>query len=559
MQSAKKYASGVKQSDSRLKAYRDNRIAFLRQFAGPYYTSGDGAPEEAEPLNTIFQLVSLYGPHLVYQNPKAMVSTTFPELRAEGNKLELGLNHLFNEIDFRSTLRTCVVDALFGVGIVKCGLTSGGQQYEVDGYLHDNGQPFCDAVDIDDYVIDPEARRREEAWFEGNRYKMPLSYLREASGYNEKVVDTLKPRENYGNNRKSEDLSRADYKVDEEKLIDYVELIDLWLPKENILVTMAANPDDVQGFVREMQWEGPERGPYEMLGYHWVPNNLLPLPLVSVIYDLHVLLNKQARKLGRQADRQKDLVLFDRTKAEEAKEVQGANDGEMVGVDNVDRFNQVSFGGLNDKGFQNAEMLKNWLSIYGGNTDLLGGIMAQSETLGQDQMLMQNASIRVDDMRAQVHHFTKKIIERLAWYLTSDPLIRLPLVKEVAGVQVPITYSAEEREGDFLDFSFDLQPHSMMADTPSRKYQRLQLAMNDVVVPLIQLGAAQGMMLEVDKVSDLTADLLNLPELKEIFSMQQPQVQVDAPINQGSIETNIRTGAQGGSASPQEKEQGTAT
>ncbi len=554
MPSAKRYASGVKQSDDRLKAYRNNRIAFLRQYAGPYYTSGEGASEDREPLNTIFQLVSLYVPHLVYQNPKAMATTNFPELRAEGNKLELGLNRLFSEIDLRSTLRTCVTDALFGAGIVKCGLTSGGQQYEVDGYLHDNGQPFCDAVDIDDYVIDPEARRREEAWFEGNKYKMPLSYLKEASGYNQKIVDTLKPRENYGNERKSEDLSRADHKIDEEKLVDYVELVDLWLPKENILVTMAANPDDVQGFVREMQWEGPERGPYEMLGFHWVPNNLLPLPLTSVIYDLHLLLNKQARKLGRQADRQKDLVLFDRTKTEEAKEVQGANDGEMVGVDNVDRFNQVSFGGVNDKGFQNLSMLHSELSTYGGNTDLLGGIMAQSETLGQDQMLMQNASIRVDDMRAQVHYFTKKIIERLAWYLTSDPLIELPLIKEISGVQIPVTYSAKDREGDFLDFSFDLQPHSMQADTPSRKYQRLQLAMNDVIVPSIQLGAAQGLMLKVDKLTDLTADLLNLPELNDICSRQQPQMQVDAPVNQGSIETNIRTGAQGGSASPEESE-----
>ena len=558
--SSLRLAEGVRRSFRRLKRYRQHRLSFMREFAGQYYTSDRGAGVSStgpEPLNTIYNVVSLMLPHLAFQNPKSLVTTDSLNLRPESKKLELALDRLYKEIDLWKTLRISITDALLSVGIVKVGLTSGGQIYEVDGYQHDNGQPFCDAVDLDDYIIDPDARRREEAWFEGNRYKLPLSFLKDSEGYNQKVVDTLRPRDRFTRNQSGEapveELSRRS-RVDTEEYIDQVDLIDLWLPKENMVVTIAGDINNVQGFVKETSWEGPERGPYEMLGFNWVPNNALPLSPIAVLFDLHVMINKQARKLGRQADRQKDLVLYDKRNEDEAEGIKNASDGEMVGVGNVDRFRQVSMGGVNDKGFQNLQWLEGEFSRNAGNTDLLGGVVAQSDTVGQDQLLMQNASIKIDDMRTQTHRFTQRIAERLAWYLVSDPLIELPMIKEIGGVPVPVTYSAEEREGDFIDFNFDIQPYSMQADTPSRKYQRLQQVMMDVVVPTIQLAAAQGMTLDVQKLTNIAADTTNLPELKEIYSKQQVQMQVDAPIRQGSIETNIRTGAQGGSASPQEQE-----
>ena len=606
--SAKKLAEAVALSNERLRPMRRNRRMFLRQYAGPYFSApsatsfsrdpqgsalGQGsvlsaghASGPAEPLNTIYSVVSVILPHLVATNPRAMIRTPFPELRRAADLFALAWNHQAAEIDLGRSLRTVVTDALFGAGIMKTGLaparaallgchgpaSSQDRAPQADGShgpaaagsstagkmpagrkgetpsprqtpspLPDPGEPFADPVDLDDYVIDPFARRREEAAFEGNRYRLSRRQILESGLFDAAAVEALSSAA-----ATDDPIRRPDGRTTSDaELVDTVELIDLWLPHEGVVVTIAAgDAADASGkFLREVPWEGPARGPYEMLGFHWASGSPLPVPPVGLFYDLHVMINKLARKQARQADRQKDLVLFDDRASEEAQKLRDAFDGEMVGMQSVDRYRQVSFGGPHAETYDQLGFLFEQFSRIAGNVDLLGGLSPMSKTLGQDEMLFESTTVRIEDMRAQVYEFTKHVGMKLAWYLWHDPLVDLPLAISDFGLRnadlgkeqnavvgnpqseirnpqfrAAARFSADTRQGEWLDYHFDVEPHSMSQDTPTRKYRRVLEWIQNVILPIAPLAAEQGLRLDVARLAKLTGAMLNIEEAAGIFT-----------------------------------------
>lgn len=503
-------AAAAAAANERMKPFRRNRLAFLKQYAGPHYApraeaagAGPGGPE---PLNLIYSLASVLLPHLVACNPRAQISTTAPSLASQAEVFSLAWNYLARQIDLARSLRTVVTDALFGAGIMKTGLGAA-----AGGELGDNGAPFADPVDLDDYFIDPAARSRPGARFEGNRYRVPLEHLMDSGLYDPKAAASVLP---LYRDRQERASGIAGPEGDGDPLGRYVELVDLWLADENVVVTLPADVEEPAGFLRQVQWYGSDRGPYEMLGFHWVSGNPLPVPPMALVFDLHVMINKVARKLGRQADRQKDLVLFDDRAADEATRIRDASDGEMVGVQSVDRYRQVSFGGPNEDGYRHLGFLFEQFSRIGGNVDLLGGLQPQSDTLGQDEMLFTNATARIDDMRLEVYEFTKHVGAKLAWYLWHDPLVELPLVGRG---ESPVTFSAAQRAGRFMDYHFDIEPYSMSPDSPTRRYRRTLEWIDHVVVPTAKIAVAQGYKLDVDRLAAITGKMLNIDQSGELY------------------------------------------
>jgi hypothetical protein len=184
----------------------------------------------------------------------------------------------------------------------------------------------------------------------------------------------------------------------------------------------------------------------------------------------------------------------------------------------VDRYRQVSFGGPHAETYAQLAFLFEQFNRVAGNVDLLGGLTPMSNTLGQDEMLFASASVRVEDMRSQVCEFTKHVGTKLAWFLWNDPLADLPLVRRSSdGGEVPVRFSAATRKGHWLDYHFDVEPHSMAPDTPTRKYRRVLDWIRNVVLPTAPIAAAQGLTLDVARLARLTGAMLNIEEAPEIF------------------------------------------
>ena len=537
--SARRLAEQVHEGHMKMNPFRRDRMMMVRQFHGPYYARGTSAVEQSggavglgnsDPLNMIAYSVRTLLANLAYQRVvKCSISSVHPQNEFYGLAHQEAWNQLAIEIDLGLTLAQALTDSLFSVGIVKVGLAEQTGPYPLDpqGWDRDPNQPFVDCVDLDDYVIDPTARHRKTLRWEGNNFRVPRKWALECGLYDKVDIERLgsiatqigRPRvENESN-------SQPRYSMNE----DMIELCELWLPFEGVMVTLPADVDATTDYLRERQWDDNERGPYEMLGYLWPPNNVMPVSPVALIYDLHSAINRAARKQFRQADRAKTLLLHDnRTDETEKEAIRGASDGDMVGVQSVDRFKEVKFGGAEPAGYENLRFLLDQYNRMGGNPDLMSGTKAQSGTLGQDQMLMQAAGVDIGMMRGAVSDFASAIGRRLFNYLHSDPFMTRPVNVSKSGVTIPATYEPRRYPGKAKEYEFRVDLYS----TPPRTAEsmaRARLQAIDVTLRAAPLLAAQGIAVDIGQLLVGLYQNVDIPNAESLVKAMPRQVLPQPP------------------------------
>lgn len=350
-----KLRTAIGYSRRQLQPFRQQRYDTVRQYVG-YHYSDDGAADRV-PLNLLELAVNIYTQQLAARSPQVIVNTPFRELRPQAATFELGLNQLLKEIRFGDTVRMAVIDALFSIGIIKTGLERR-SSVEIDGYLHDVGQPFADIISLDNWVHDTTATRLDKCQFMGDRYRLPLELVKKSSAFTntDQLKATTKTSYNEDGDSKTESLSHGS-QVDPDEYAEHIELWDIWLPAENIILTIPAEGESKP--IRVIQWDGPENGPYHLLSFSPVPGNIMPLAPSALWMDLHDLANRMFRKLGRQAERQKTVLGVQAGAEDDGNRIISSNDGETLRLDNPDRAREYPYGGA-----EHAEtILESCLSI----------------------------------------------------------------------------------------------------------------------------------------------------------------------------------------------------
>lgn len=521
----KKLEVAVRKATQDLETYRAKRLERLRERIGKHYS--DEGTKTRTPLNLLAMAAGIHLRHLAGGQPRVMVNVTNAELKPAADDLERAGNVLLKEIDFLKTLRNCVVDGWFGCGILKIGLNYSGQ-IEVGGFLHDVGQPFCDNVSLDDFVYDVTAKRWDQIAFVGNFYRMPLEDALKSGLFNENAKK-LTPKEKSDLNEISGDekaQSLGGFETSyQEEYVDHVELLDLWLPRENRFITIGVADNWV--LLRDVEWQGPESGPYHILYLDEVSDNIMPMPPSAAWLDLHRLANALLNKIGDQASRQKSLGVFPRGAGDDADTLKNADDGEVVELDSPDKAKEVRFGGPDQVLMALFIQIKDLFSWSANNLDTLGGLGAMADTATQENLLSQNSSKAIEDMKDRVISFVKKVIHDLLWYLWYDPLIKIPIVKRVPGVDVdiPAVFSSDVLEGDFLDYNFDIDPYSLQYRTPQGQLQKIMTFTQQLILPLLPLMEAQGMTMQLSELVSIIAEYSDTPELKNIISFLEEQQQ----------------------------------
>lgn len=512
---------GVKNSRKKLRVHRELRAKFQREYVGRLHS--DRGAVTSVPVNLVEQFVNVYKRALVPTLPSAFVTVSDRALLGTRTKLELGINHLAREIDLETTLELAVFDALLMMAIVKVGLTEKSFRYR--GFLHDTGQPFVDHILFDDWVHDYAAKSSETFEYAGDRTYEPLEKLRDTYP---KHADALDPasfrRTNDDGDERGDPIDRT--LEGEERVGDYGGVYSLWMPEPNLILIL---PEDKAGGIRPLvletiEWQGPERGPYHMLGFETLPGSTIPLSPISTVFEMAELHKALFNKSSSQAENQKTVIGARRSSHADATKLINADDMEVVTVDDPSLIKDFRFNGADPQTLQMGILVRQLFSQFSGNLDLLGGIAPQSETLGQDKLLAANASQRVKGMQKRVNRFVKGIFSDLAFWLFTDPRIELPLVKPNPGSAqgITLTLTAEDMEGDFLDYNIDINPYSMQSRTPEEELNLLMSILTNMVFPFKDDLREQGVTVNFRALLKRVGELANLKTMDEFLMFLGP-------------------------------------
>lgn len=495
-----------------------HRKMMLDQWASNYYSP---TKIEGHLLNLTDRAVSIIVPYLSMNNPKVMVRSKIPQLRPWAYTTELAINHLMTEIRFaKYCLRPAIFNSMFGMGITKTGIMKA-EEVEFNGYLHDIGQIYTDVIDDSDYIGDVSARNRENFEIEGHYYYLPTAYAREFFG--SKHADYIKPTHKLHGDESPDTISKPDFlSHDFHTLREWTRFVDIWLPDEDIIITIL--PETYRHILRTVEYDGPEGGPFDILTYKHFPNSPIPIPPAWGWTDYDTAINVLANKMRTQAENEKTVTAYSADAAEDMKRVAAAGDRETVRVNDVSAMQQIQYQGINPESYNWASYIESQFSISGGNLYTIGGRGVQAKTLGQEQMLQSNASRILEDMVVQVHDFTESIMRKWAWRLWTDPLISMPEVKRIPGVvDLDVIFDQAAKEGDFQDFSFDIQPYSMQQYSPTLEYQKTMSFLTQWILPISQMAAQQGITVDIDVVTKDLARYLTIPNIDSWWKSAVPQ------------------------------------
>jgi hypothetical protein len=414
------------------------------------------------------------------------------------------------------------VDAIFTLGIVKTGLSQSDSVYAMEddeGHI-DAGTIYTEKVDFDNWVVDPNSKEHmfRDAAFMGDRITVPRRVLLDSGLYKNDLVERL-PRcgDDNDRNKRAHALSMNNIQMDENSdLEDDVEIVELWVPSANAIVTVPGTDDvSFDDYLRIDDYYGVKEGPYSLLALTPpVPGNPLPIPMVGIWNDLHVLSNRMAKKIIEQAERQKDITAYKRSASDDAEQLKDAGDGESVAVDDPDAVKVLSFGGQQNSNDTHLASLQAWFNMMAGNPEQVGGQRVDAKSATAAQILNQNASVSLEDMKDMVYQFSADEKRKRCWYFHTDPMMQVPLTRRqpmpgppmmtpMGAVQGPPTMqevqvilTPEARRGDFIDFTFKIEPESMgRIDSKVRLQQEYDLAQK--ILPAAMVAAQTAMQLGI--------------------------------------------------------------
>lgn len=123
-------------------------------------------------------------------------------------EFEILMNHILGEMDFASSVRMCVMDSIFGVGVMKVGITPKSLEENASWYA-DAGMPFAEPIDLDNWVQDMSCARMEQMAYMGHRYRLPIEVIKESPLFNKESREKVPSLEAGELNKNETGESRA--------------------------------------------------------------------------------------------------------------------------------------------------------------------------------------------------------------------------------------------------------------------------------------------------------------------------------------------------------------
>lgn len=500
--------AGIKRVDGFARA----REKMLREFVGDYY--GECPSDPTRPLALFHTGCRMMMSRAVARCPQFAVTSTASMYPGPAMMLQMAMNWLAGRMNLRKTFRKVFIDHLVGCGITKCGRSGIGGAPKIRGWRHATGQPFCEPVALGNFIADPFCRDFEESLFLGDEVAVPLDWLRGSGLYNtkglDKLDDWLRRREGLTSGSFVEDLSSRGLSMDERMAVRMVGIQEFWFPQDNLLVTVPAGvapgPLDDDWFLRVEEFDGTETGPYDFFMGMPVPENPFPVATASTWLALATKTEEVASRIVDQSTKFKRVNLFPLGQTDEADLVRDADDDEWIGVADPRLYQAIDVGGPQEAMAEALMMLEEKFNRASGNMDQQSGRRDRSNTATAAAILDQHASEILDDVRDEAYEHAMRVGQKLAYYLWTDPLIELPMVRRRGDVQIPLVFSPEARDGELFDYAINVKPRSMERSLrPEVRTQRLLAWIKDVLMPSVQMSMGTMGTFKANAVMRLTA------------------------------------------------------
>lgn len=314
-------------------------------------------------------------------------------------------------------------------------------------------------------------------------------------------------------------------------------MVDLWevyVPRHRLVLLLSSDSGGSISInedpLKESQWIGPDEGPFHMMSMDIVPGNLLPSAPLQNVYDLHLAVNNCYRKLIRQAQRLKALTTYRAGNAEDAEKVRNADDGSLVPLVDPQGVTRLVTGGPEQVLLGIAEAFKQLFDFMGGNLALQGGLGPQSKTLGQDELLQQNASRVTNDRQQKTVDYVSRVLRAMCWYWHHHPTLQAVHHMQIPGLpghtikRVASPQQRMQADWDSLDFRVD--PYSLTHKTPEQRVTQMNQVVTQIVLPMMQILAQQGVQFDMNAYLKKLGVYMDLPDLAEILTIAEPPQQM---------------------------------
>lgn len=556
-----KLINSVEVSYRKLRPYRESVFSLVEDYAGPMYgTEGNSSHtfhRQEKYLNLSKQAVSAYMTLLASNRPRVLLSTTKKDLKPFAHKYQIAVNNLLEDIQIEKTIAQWVRDAYFWIGIVKVHMGDTGEVVTEGDLTMDPGKPFASNVALDDFVFDTSAKKWSECKFAGDIYRMPLEILQNSDFYSGDALDDLDANEKYttGSGETLRELSMGAEPLQNE-IEPMVDVCDLWIPREGVIRTyIVESRRDMklkEGHIAEVEWEGKELGPYHLLHFDEVSENIMPCSTAADLQPLERLINNLYRKNARKAARQKDTPVYTPSGEQTARKLRNASDGEWISVTDPREVNVIKHGGIdgNSHGFMLNSM--ELFDRMAGNLQAMLGLGPSSDTVGQERLIQAAGSRREGQLQTAVVNATIELVKDLSMLLWQDSFTEIPSVQSLESapqITYDTSWSPDDRDGEFRDYKFDIDVYSMQYQTPSSRVQAVNQLLQSIYIPLMPMIQQQGGNLDMAELTKMHSEMLNLPRLKDIVGFMDPNT-VLAESNQGRTPYSPTMNKQQGGSMP---------
>ncbi len=483
----------------------------------------------SRPLNAVDLAVSIWRRHVIARTPAVAFTTRDDGLVPLASDWSAIVNAAMRHQAVGLQIERAVVDALFALGCCKVGL---------DG----DGRPRVAAVDFDDLLIDPDARNQDEITWIADRYWLPIDQARERwPGIEPGTRATT---------------SKNGMPLFTEAVMDGVTIMDVFVPDDGILLRFRCDDAGLptgNPIEEKLKWEYGENrlGPYRLVTFDHNAGSIHGLSPVQSIDRLHRHMNDIFEKVARQATRQKSIGVANRG-SDDAEAVMSASDGEIVALQDSNAVKEVRYGGPDQQSLGFLGMLQRLLSYFGGNLDALGGLGTRSSTVGQEQLLVTSASMRIAEYQAIATEFVGCVMRDFSWWLWTHPTSTYAATRPIEGLDfsVKAVVTPEMRTQRVYDrLDLEVAPYSMQSRTPAERLQSILGFVVNVGLPLLPHFERIGFTIDPEEIRNLVAEYSNMPEMRRIFRRSSQEelniAATSAPANSGTP-----TGAENGPQEP---------